>query len=167
MDEIKITKEVFEIKPTILTSSFITNLIHLFQRFAIYSYDLFQKNFQNYTTEKNINAHSYFLMLIELMTQTITIEVRKINLLFICQMMPLLGFDFFTQNCKTIYEICFNLAHKDYIKKKGAMNTITHDNDQIILTIKEAKVVKIVTSPNGFINSLVDLGLEIFLLIFF
>ncbi|MCQ2816610.1 MAG: hypothetical protein MJ252_05005 [archaeon] len=154
IDEIKITKEVYDIKPTVITSSYITNLIHLFERITIYNYDLFNNKLLVYTQQKNISINQFFFMLFNLMAQSITIEVRKINLLFLCQMLPFLGFDFFTENAKTIHELCFNLAHKDFIKSKGEGMIVTHEDDNVILGIKQAKIVKIVTSPNGFINNL-------------
>ena len=113
-----------------IRSDLITYLIELIDRFALCNFDCFKISLNNFIQNFNLNGEQFISNLFKLMTQTLKIEVRKMNVLFISKILPLFNYNFLFQNSKIIFDICLELV---YIQKsKKILNNNNNENNNKI-----------------------------------
>lgn len=101
-----------------LSSVYISLLIQFITRMSLYNFELFKKVLSEFSNENNIKAETFITEILKIMEQVLNNEARKLNVLFITKLLPLLSYDFLFQNSKLIFSICLNTVHIDFIKKQ-------------------------------------------------
>lgn len=101
-----------------LSSVYISQMIQFITRMSLYNFELFKQVLGEFSNENNIKADEFVTEVFKIMEQVLNNEARKLNVLFITKLLPLLSYDFLYQNAKLIFSVCLNTVHIDFIKKQ-------------------------------------------------